>query len=179
MRIGVLNDARLIRRLKALPLALRAEARGKLERAGEKVRNRMVEGIKNGPKTGRLYTHRFPYVFGQENPPASHRRPPHRASAQDEYPAADTGNLMRSIHLEIEGAPEIDGAAQLALDLGEFWEGRLAAAIGVAADYAAPLEFKPPEKGGRPFARRALAESEDDVAAEFATWRGFDPGSVP
>jgi hypothetical protein len=111
------------------------------------------DGIRKGPKTGRVYTHRFPSVFaGGARRPQDRRGRPHQASAPGEYPAADTGNLMRSIHDEHEKPAE-------AAEAGDAY------VIEVAADaeYAAPLELKPPEKGGRPFLRRALWESEDAI----------------
>lgn len=111
------------------------------------------DGIRKGPKTGVVYTHRFPDVFaGGPRRSKNRRGAPHQASAPGEYPAADTGNLMRSIHDEHETPAE-------AAAYGDGFD------IVVAADaeYAAPLEFKPPEKGGRPFLRRALWEQADAV----------------
>ena len=112
------------------------------------------DGIRKGPKTGVVYTHRFPDVFPGGPRRARYRRGhPHQASAPGEYPAADTGNLMRSIHDEHEKPAEV----------AEAGEDAFAAIIAADAEYAAPLELKPEEKGGRPFLRRALWESEDAI----------------
>jgi hypothetical protein len=175
------GDARLVRRLAGLTGHYRAEAKKTLAVGGERVRNTAIAGIKGPPKTGRLYTHRFPYVFGQENPPASHARAPHRASAQGEYPAADTGNLMGSIHAEVEDLSGVDfAAAQLSFDFGDALAAgqRLAAVIAADAAYAAPLEYKPPEKGGRPFLRRSLTDSADAISDLFHALKRFDPSGI-
>jgi hypothetical protein len=143
--------------------------RATFERQGDKARGPLFEavrqgahlvikkakdGIRKGPKTGRIYTHRFPDVFeGGPRRARYRRRVPHQASAPGEYPAADTGNLMRSIHDE-HGVPSEEAAAGF---------DAFAAYIYADAEYAAPLEFKPEEKGGRPFLRRALTESEDEI----------------
>lgn len=61
----------------------------------------------------------------------------HQASKAGEYPAADTGRLMGSLTHRVD-----------AIKLESFVE--------AATKYAAPLELKPPERGGRPFLSRAL-----------------------
>lgn len=111
------------------------------------------DGIRKGPKTGRVYTHRFPSVFvGGPRRAQDRRGQPHRASAPREYPAADTGNLMRSIHDEHEKP----------VDAAEAGDG-FTIEVAAEAEYAVPLELKPPEKGGRPFLRRALWESRGAI----------------
>lgn len=70
----------------------------------------------------------------------------HRASAPGEFPASDTGNLARSIHHLVDPA---------------LLEGRVEA----SAKYAIPLEYKPPERGGRPFLTRAYDENVEAMTA--------------
>lgn len=112
-----------------------------LDDAADKVAKRAKEGISRGPKTGRRYKR------------GKNRW--HIASAQSEYPASDTGNLVRSIHVEKDE--------------------RLKAWVVSDAEYAKPLEYKPPSKGGRPFLRRALDETTDEIVEDVfrAVFRAF------
>lgn len=133
-----------------------------IDDGADAVRETAVDGIAKPPKSGRIYTHRFPDVFpGGQRRAENKRGRPHQASAKDEYPAADTGNLMRSIHT-------LGGKVAAS---GETYQNGVAA----AAEYARPLEYKPPERGGRPFLRRALAENRDDIreSAEAAIREGL------
>ena len=91
------------------------------------VRNAAIDGIRKGPKTGRWYGR-------------------HRASAPSEYPAGDTGNLMRSIHHKVNPVA-------------------LTADVEAKASYAIPLEYKAPSRGGRPFLTRAYRENVGKVVA--------------
>lgn len=154
VRITLQGDKELIAKLARLAPIARAAALEATQLSVDVVRNRMVAGISSPPKTGRLYGH-------------------HRASAPGEYPASDTGNLLRSIWAEVE-----DNLAGLALDpldvqlsytLGDVLDmtDNIDGRIGADAEYAAPLEYKPPERGGRPFATRALEESRDDIFRIF------------
>lgn len=93
------------------------------------VRTAAVRGINKGKKSGRVY--RNGGVL-------------HRASAQGEYPAADSGILAGSIHHVVDPIK---------------LEGRVEA----SAAYAIPLEYKPPERGGRPFLTRAYDENVGKV----------------
>lgn len=68
----------------------------------------------------------------------------HQASAVGEYPAGDTGNLARSIHHMVDPIK---------------LEGRVEA----AANYAVPLEYKAPSRGGRPFLTRAYTENVEAI----------------
>ncbi|MBI1188315.1 MAG: hypothetical protein GC206_13455 [Alphaproteobacteria bacterium] len=90
-------------------------------------------------------------------------RTPHQASAPGEYPAADTGNLARSIYaaerMEVEDSID-EHAPETSKGLGE---GNISAWIEAEAEYAAPLEYKEPERGGRPFLRRALSETAEAI----------------
>jgi len=104
---------------------------------GQTVENAAKRGIAKGPKTGRIYTQRF--ATGRNgNVFAYGKRVPHQASAEGEYPASDTGTLMRSIrnYLKERTATFIHQVVE------------------AAAKHARPLEFKPPERGGRPFLLR-------------------------
>jgi hypothetical protein len=181
IRITLEGDERLVARLAALSETASREARAALERSVNHVRDRAVAGIANGPKTGEIYTQRFA-TGANGNVFAYGSRTPHRASAPGEYPAADTGNLMRSIYAEVDqglaGLDADDLGTQLAFDLNERIADaeRLVGVVGAEAEYAAPLEYKPPERGGRPFLRRALTESGDDIKRAFDALRGkFGP----
>ena len=69
----------------------------------------------------------------------------HQASAPGEAPARDTGNLAGRIQQDID-------------------EAALEARISAQPPYAEALEFGTRKMEARPFMRRALAESERDVA---------------
>jgi hypothetical protein len=178
IRIELDGDERLIAKLRELNGLARSLALDATRQSVDVVKNRMIEGIASPPKMGRIYRGRFPYVFGQEFIPPEYRRPPHQASAEGEYPASDTGNLIRSIWAEVED--ELAGLAadsldtQLSFNLNDLVaaENTINGLIGADAEYAAPLEYKPPERGGRPFATRALSESRDDIYAIFLGMRG-------
>lgn len=176
-RISLEGDERLVAKLAEIGPLARSLALDATRQGVELVKNRMIEGIADPAKTGRLYTQRFAtssnggvFAYGS--------RPPHRASARGEYPASDTGNLIRSIWAEVEddlAGLDLDPTdVQLSLGLDDMIAATntINGMIGADAEYAAPLEFKPPERGGRPFAGRALAESRDDIFAIFLGMRG-------
>lgn len=120
---------------------------GEVVRDGaHRVVRRAKTRIASGPKTGRIYRR---------------GRVRHQASREGEYPAADTGNLMRSIHDE-HGETGVDTFTAL---------------VVADTEYAAPLELKPEEKGGRPFLSRALHEEADAIldAAEAKLREAFGP----
>ena len=146
--IRIDGDDALIAKLKALNKHVMHNVAESLQKSAEKVRNRAVQGIAKGPKTGRIYTHRFPSVFiGGRMRAVDKRARPHQASAPGEYPAGDTGNLMNSIFTDEFVEPEEKMTAEVWAD----------------AAYAKPLEYKPPHRGGRPFLRRALMEEHADT----------------
>lgn len=147
--INVLGADRLSARFAAHGEALRDALPEIAKQSAAIVTNAAKEGIRRGPKTGRVYTARFPYVFGNEAraPASAMLAKPHQASAQGEYPAANTGNLMRSVH-DTDAVVEND---------------RATSTVRAEAAYAAALEFKPEEKGGRPFLRRATFESQSAI----------------
>ena len=155
VRISVEGMDRLAARLGVLERDLTAKVRDALVESAEETRNRAVQGIAKPPKTGVIYTHRFPSVFkGGQRRAKDKRAKPHQASAAGEYPAADTGNLMRSIYTD---AREIIEPQPV-----------MTADIIADAEYAKPLEYKPPERGGRPFLRRALAEESTVTVVRIA-----------
>lgn len=178
MLLTLEGDELLVKAIETLVDRLENEAELAMQESVDMVRNRAIEGITSPPKTGRIYTHRYPFVFGNEDraDPSDRRPKPHQASAPGEYPAGDTGNLMRSIFAEVE---RDFSAAFSGVDLGmklefqaqgfTFSDGNaeIRGFVGAHADYAAPLEYKPPEKGGRPFLRRAFAEMQDDIVKRF------------
>lgn len=165
-RVSLQGEAELIAKLSRLEGIAHQGALKAVRESVERVRTRAVEGIANGPKTGAVYTQLFAtsqfggvFAYGS--------RPPHQASAPGEYPAADTGNLMRSIWAEVEEGLALAladaGEAVLTIDEHIGASSQIHGTIGADADYAAPLEYKPPERGGRPFLRRALAESGAEI----------------
>lgn len=179
MRITLDGDEALIARLLQMGDRGHKLFKEATEDCTDHVRNRAVEGIANGPKSGRIYTHHF---FTRGTGPdrvlmrGRQRARPHQASARGEYPAADTGNLMRTIWAEVE-----DSLQQLALDTAgtalnwSAWgeaEGQIKGMVGCDAAYGVHLEYKDPTDGGRPFMRKALAESEDFIRQRFMELRG-------
>lgn len=128
-----LDDAALVRELQRAPERSKKLFRIALWKAAQLIRRFIVDGIRKPPKTGRWYKRG--------------KSVKHRASAKGEWPAADTGNLMRGIQQNRaqEGADE-------AVDI-----------VSTAAQSAA-LEYKPPERGGRPFMSRGF-----DAKVEEAT----------
>jgi hypothetical protein len=154
---------------------IRDAATDALHRSVGMVRDRAVEGIANGPKTGRIYTQLFArswngglFAYGS--------RKPHQASAIGEYPAADTGNLMRSIYTDVgESEVQLDNVdeqvrAQFPRSFPDASREKITGEVGADAEYAAPLEYKPETNGGRPFLRRALMESRDAIKGVFQTY---------
>lgn len=101
-----------------------------LRRAALKISNRAKKGIQKGPATGKVRA-------------SKGRSQVSRASAPGEWPMSDFGRLAGSIRIE----PTHNGADVIAGGTGE-------------VNYAAAVEFKSASKGGRPFMRRALHESE-------------------
>lgn len=155
---NVINAERLAQRLRDQPYQITEALIPVITRAGESVANRAIEGINNGPKTGRIYTHRFyTDAQGRVRPLPNVTRPPHQASAQGEYPAADTGILAGSIFYDQE--EDVRFSAE-SLD-------EIISNVFAEAEYAAPLEFKPEGRGGRPFLRRAAGELADQILAEI------------
>lgn len=112
-----------------------------LWQAAQIIRNEAVRGIMKGPKTGRWYGR-------------------HQASKPGEYPAADTGNLSRSIQqktVALPRGPAVD--------------------VEATASYAEPLELKAPERGGRPFMSRAFdAKVLDAIRVIEAALQALFPG---
>jgi hypothetical protein len=158
LRLNIKDGEDIERTLDKLFQASKEAAFESVRHGAHKVVRRAKEGIAKGPKTGRVYTHRFPSVFaGGPRRDEDARSTPHQASAQGEYPAADTGNLMRGIHDEHGVASEAAGRP----------EDTFGAEIIAEAEYAIALELKPPEKGGRPFLGRALLESAEEIVDDM------------
>lgn len=159
VRITLEGDERLIARLLELGETGRRETKLVLQACVDHVRNRAIEGIQSGPKTGRVY---------------KRGGTAHTASRMGEYPAADTGVLAGLIWDEVSDASPAGDGDPLSITLSDLAdaEGQLIGQIGADAEYAAPLEYKPQGRGGRPFMRRALDESRDFVRAAFRGLRG-------
>ncbi len=164
-------------RLAGLRGRVRRLAKKELGTIVEHVANRAKEGIQKGPKTGRVYTTLF-FTRGEGAgayavPYGS--RPPHQASAAGEYPASDTGNLMRLVWSAVDDPIGDLGAMSAATALNYDFvdvDVNLTGEVGCEADYAIPLEYKAPSDGGRPFMRRALNESRDFARERFRSLKG-------
>lgn len=118
-------------RLNEIARDVEGEARTKgVRRAALKILNRAKRGIQKGPATG-------------EPRSSKGRSGASRASAKGQWPMSDTGRLAGSLRVQPthNGADIIVGGS-------------------VEVNYAAAVEFKPKSKGGRPYMRRALHESE-------------------
>jgi hypothetical protein len=140
----------LERRFRAAGPKAREPLFGALKDGAQRMENRAKKGIAKGPKTGKVYTQRFATNRKTGQVFAYGKRVPHQASAPGEYPAGDTSNLEGGIRHE----PVSETAERLHIDLQ------------ANAAYAAPLELKPPEKGGRPFLGRAADEEADSVVED-------------
>jgi hypothetical protein len=138
IRIQVDGTQAVINELNAKPAETRRALVAALWGSGTLVRNAAVNGIRKGPKSGRWYKR------GGVR---------HRASAQGEYPAADTGTLMKSIDVEVD---------EMALHVD----------VGTSLAYGKILELKDPAHGGRPWLSRAWDETKDKVAAAIVTALG-------
>lgn len=126
------------------------------------IANTARERIASGPKTGIIYK-----KAGRV----------HQASSPSEYPASDTGDLLRSIWSEVEDRlARLDAAALSAsLSLHEDFDTESNSIIGAAgadAAHAVPLEYKDTVNGGRPFLRRSAFENSENIKARFGELRG-------
>ena len=110
--------------LKSRAASLRA-----LTLAADLVRTEIVRLILETPKTGREYRR---------------RGITHVASAPGEPPASDTGNLVRSVVVEVNDQD-------------------LTLKITNTAEYASALEFGTPKMEARPFMRIALANKREEI----------------
>lgn len=134
---GLEIDIDVSETLKSLDLAgdeMRAAAKRGLVASGLLVQNEMKRRILKGPKTGKEYRR---------------RSITHRASADGEAPANDTGTLVRSIASSVP-------------------DERLAIEVSAGADYARHLEFGTRHMGSRPFMRvsaDAMREKISDAVA--------------
>lgn len=134
---------------------------GALEDGAQNMENRAKRGIAKPPKTGRVYTHRLLTNKKTGGIFAAEKRVPHQASAEGEWPARDTGHLDGGIRHGVVSRTKL----VLEIDLE------------APAEYAEPLEFKPPNRGGRPFLSRAADEEAPAVVAEAE--RRMDAEGLP
>lgn len=143
VRCEIVDHDGLIPELERTPGEARRLLRLGLWGAAQIIRRAIVDGIRKGPKSGRIYKRGKGIV--------------HRASAEGEYPAADTGKLMKSVQQVRVNDHTVD--------------------VESDAAYAMPLEYKPPERGGRPFISRGFAEKVEEATAFIAaTLQGIFPG---
>jgi HK97 gp10 family phage protein len=115
----------------------RAEVRRALHRGALAIENRAVEGIIEGPKTGRIYA-------------SKHRKgAKHQASAPGEFPAADSGRLHQSI-------------TSVEASTGD----NIRFETGGNVDYATYLELGTSKMAPRPHMVPAYEENVDKVRAD-------------
>jgi HK97 gp10 family phage protein len=112
----------------------------KVNIAGNLVRNTAVQSILSGGKSGKVYE--------KYNP-----RRTHRASADGQPPASDTGFLASNIVVN--------------LDTNGF-----TANVESRADYSIYLEFGTQKMKARPFMQPALEENRPKIRRMFATTKG-------
>jgi len=110
-----------------------------LQRSADEVRNHAVKSILRGNPTGVLYKKYRP-------------RRDHRASAEDQPPASDTGFLASNISATVKKSPLVM--------VGE---------VRSAAKYSKHLEYGTATMGKRPFMRPALIKSRKKILQIFRT----------
>ena len=113
------------------------DLRALVGRAANLVRNTAVQSINQGAKSGVIYE--------KYNP-----RRTHRASAAGEPPATDTGQLVRSITMSVEGT-----------------EGEVVGVIRASAPYAAMLEFGTSNIAPRPYMQPGLESQRRKIEEMF------------
>lgn len=116
----------------------REAVRVALYKGGQQIRTTAVLSIMNGPKTGAMY------------PAKKGRSKPHRASAPGEAPAADTGNLARSIKVARENHGDT-----------------VYVYVSNDAPYGKWLEFGTRGIAKRPFLRPAFLQHRSEIDAHI------------
>ena len=102
-----------------------------IARAAMMVQGRIVDSIQRDPKTGAVYGN-------------------HQASAPGQPPATDTGQLVRSITMSVEGT-----------------EGEVIGVIRASAPYAAMLEFGTSNIEPRPYMQPGLESQRRKIEEMF------------
>jgi HK97 gp10 family phage protein len=102
-----------------------------IARAAMMVQGRIVDSIQRDPKTGAVYGN-------------------HQASAPGQPPATDTGQLVRSITMSVEGT-----------------EGEVVGVIRASAPYAAMLEFGTSNIAPRPYMQPGLESQRRKIEEMF------------
>lgn len=105
---------------------------------GRDLRKTAQDGIKKGPKSGRIYLVKR----------AGGQRSRHQASAPGEYPANLSGTLRRGIRFEVRGAKQL--------------------VFGAEADHAPYLEHGTTRMAPRPFLHKAVRANERNARNHFA-----------
>ena len=102
-----------------------------IARAAMMVQGRIVDSIQRDPKTGAVYGN-------------------HQASAPGQPPATDTGQLVRSITMSVEGT-----------------DGEVVGVIRASAPYAAMLEFGTSNIAPRPYMQPGLESQRRKIEEMF------------
>ena len=102
-----------------------------IARAAMMVQGRIVDSIQRDPKTGAVYGN-------------------HQASAPGQPPATDTGQLVRSITMSVEGT-----------------DGEVVGVIRASAPYAAMLEFGTTNIAPRPYMQPGLESQRRKIEEMF------------
>ena len=134
--LRVLGLGRVQTAMLRVPVNVRAGARKGVIAAARIVESYAKQKVLKGPATGRVY---------------KRGTIAHQASAPGEFPASDTGTLVRSINSEVD-------------------EEGLAANVGSNTNYARALELQPESKGGRPFLLPALTDKASEARSAFAAF---------
>jgi len=131
-----------------LSIDMRKQIAGQIEDTANEVRNNAIKSMAREEKTGTLHTNRGANLGD------------HQASAAGEAPAVDTGNLIGSINIKVQGV-------------------RLRAFVFTPVEYGLYLEFGTAAIAPRPWLRPALAKAEEKYRESIQkafddVERGFD-----
>lgn len=151
VKLELIGDKRFFETLKRMGDYSRGEMKKIVLEAALITHKQSVDHINGDKGTGRTYWTRRNGAAGQKKGRGAFKK--HVASAQGEYPATDTGQLVRNITME----KEIDGYT-------------------VGSRKGAPqgffLEMKSPSRGGRPWLSRAFETMKSMITAKYGGLNG-------
>ena len=160
MRIDVNIDgmSQLTRQLAALAKDADKAVASVINQTITETRNAAVQGIQNGPASGRVYTEIFRTINGRAVPigprAGNNLSASHQASAPKEYPMSDTGRLANSVAINPASPSNLSGQ------------------VGTNLVYGRYLEFGTSRMAPRPWLtpsfEQARVKVEDRMRAEIA-----------